>query len=140
MELFEQTCRRFSKATKKLFSNRCFYRTIDPIPWYSTLAGLVEYDMQHIAAISAEVFRKLLHIVDGGECVPRKDRDTTDISAYGVYYSMKGGALTAEDIEMPLTGNIERRLLIVHQGTGSLSFFKNECMCSVLLQEKQGGS
>ncbi len=46
---------------------------------------------RHIAAISAEVFRKLLHIVDGGECIPRKDRDTTDISAYGVYYSMKGG-------------------------------------------------
>ncbi len=65
---------------------------------------------RHIAAISAEVFRKLLCIVDGGECIPRKERDTADISAYRVYYSMKG-ALTAEDIEMPLTGNVEHRLL-----------------------------
>ncbi len=49
------------------------------------------------------------------------------------------GALTAEDIEMLLTGNIERRLLIVHQGTGSLSFFKNECMCAVYCYKRNKG-
>ena len=65
---------------------------------------------RYISALRDNVFDRLLHIVDG-ECIPKRERDVIDRRAYRIYYSMKG-SLSADDIEMPLTGNTERRLLL----------------------------
>ena len=91
---------------------------------------------RYISALPPNVFNKLLHIVDG-ECIPRKERDDVDRRAYRIYYSMKG-SLTADDIEMPLTGNIERRLLLHTPGEQKLIILrKEECVHCIDLYYKR---
>lgn len=61
------------------------------------------------ATVSALPTDTLL-LIDDSRVISGKERNSIDKTAYRAYYTTTG-VLTAEDIEMPLTGTVERRLL-----------------------------